>query len=531
MEIAKDNLKNKWGLLGAAWGDLICSMSSVYSSDLKNILYIGAMPPEEVKLFLLTQKNIENVISINPLQHGMTYNEYLSFWSSMVGRKADLEQKITKLLKQLKIKIDYKNIINCACDIQVKYYKIEQYKNFELPSEIYSWTKSILTKYNLNKFILVNPYSFNSSPIDAHWSHWEKYLDWLFMNDNVNYIIVGQHSIFKDKFIHKKNVINLSGLTPSNLHVFGLAQFCDSVITTSNSLAHWCNAQNILCLTMMNLPGCIKFDYFFRILSGEYIYKIYFNDSLNYAKHLTTKININNYLGSKPVKRNFSIEDQLVKEQDRFLYYLTKKIDDNIVFELDNYLEKISSVSLPYNNGLINIQYANSLFKFATKMSFDNYFDFNTNNSLAILALCTGSSELKKVGWHFDKSHHCDNFDIISESISFFNKRYDKNIDYEFVKTKDDFSSFKSYTVSGIDYNIEIEYFKLLFINLLKNNVNFIIIYNYLNEPVKNKFIESWLKVFKLKTIQIENFDDLIFIDTTKNQEYLNKILLNFNLI
>lgn len=500
----------KWGLLGAAWGDLFCSLESVKEYNIKKILYLGHMPESQIKEFLYAQDFIDEVEIIY-----LNDKKYFSFWEDIISRKPHSQKLLENILVSNNFDIQIENIYNACLDLTGKNNITFQTKNLKLPKYVIEWAKSFIKQNNLNSFILVNPYSVNSSAKEEHWLYWEPYLDWLFSNKNYKFVFVGYNYDLKTNLNHE-NVIDLFNKLPSNLHVLALSMFAESVISTSNSLSHWCNSHDITCTTMLNSRVSNKHDYFSRILKSKNIYKIWYQDSLNYAKFITNKINFNKNSNNL---RNFLVEDQIVDENKRFLFYL--KNDYPNISNLN--LEYILS-SLPYvtvddfqSTSFVSMKI---LINYLQKLGPMKYFDVGSGYGYGYCSLALMNDNLKEIISFNENSEFNRRANI---NFKFFKERYNKNIS---LNTIDDWKlialNVKNYDVIVFNKNYLNLEFLCKEINLILKFANDkLIIFKDFSDLDISKILKN---NFKSKIKMLFEKPDIFVLDLSQNEKF-NKIL------
>jgi hypothetical protein len=79
------------------------------------------------------------------------------------------------------------------------------------------------------------------------------------------------------------DTISLYNEIPSMMHIFALARYATGVITTSNSLAHWCQIDDIPCLVICNRKSTRQNYIFRRVLNWPTIDFVEFLDDVEFA--------------------------------------------------------------------------------------------------------------------------------------------------------------------------------------------------------------------------------------------------------
>jgi hypothetical protein len=116
-------------------------------------------------------------------------------------------------------------------------------------------------------FVLLQPYSINSSSLEQHWPHWQEALEYLLRYTPYTYVVVGTG--WKCEVARHPRLINLEDCTSSMLEVFALAERARAVITTSNCLSHYAVIQNLPAVVVGNAPLSNPDSYFRRWLQAD----------------------------------------------------------------------------------------------------------------------------------------------------------------------------------------------------------------------------------------------------------------------
>ena len=228
----------KWFTIGPAWGDsIVCYINAINDpsfAENPNVIFYPAHRgnPE----FFLSQGKIKNhkiIIWGDFVGAGM-----FRPWLHWAEPSKDAERVILDLANCPNDTIIYNHVINERGEIKRK-----------LP--FLSVNDHAQQLVNLDgipeKYILLQPYSLNSSGIERHWPHWKELVTFC---DLLPYtvVLVGSERWHTDC----KNIINLSGLLPDMSSVFSLAQKALFTITTTNSLPLFCMCNKLPCLMVNN---------------------------------------------------------------------------------------------------------------------------------------------------------------------------------------------------------------------------------------------------------------------------------------
>ncbi|MBS1722336.1 MAG: hypothetical protein JSS66_04955 [Armatimonadetes bacterium] len=130
-------------------------------------------------------------------------------------------------------------------------------------------------------FFLLQPFSINTNKLSDHWPHWHEYVRWLMHDQSKHYVTCGVG--WDDSGFQKlSNVTRLVGKTPTVMHLFALADLADGVITTSNSLAHYCAANRLRTVVLAVERNSEPTEYFRKVLHGDNL--SFFNKFTSYFR-------------------------------------------------------------------------------------------------------------------------------------------------------------------------------------------------------------------------------------------------------
>jgi glycosyltransferase involved in cell wall biosynthesis len=101
-----------------------------------------------------------------------------------------------------------------------------------LPNEAREWAEERAEQIG-EPFLLLNPLSLASNPMANHWPYWSEAIDWLTRDANCPVVLIGEQPI---EWPDAPRLFNLSGRTPSMMHVLALAELSAGVISTANNL-------------------------------------------------------------------------------------------------------------------------------------------------------------------------------------------------------------------------------------------------------------------------------------------------------
>jgi hypothetical protein len=110
-----------------------------------------------------------------------------------------------------------------------------------LPEDSLSWAQAFAGRVSEGRpFLLLHPYSTQSSALEGHWPWWRQAVEWLVADVapkfGVKILWTGAVAPID---IRSPWLVNAVGLTPSMLEVFALQRLAALTICTSNGCAHW----------------------------------------------------------------------------------------------------------------------------------------------------------------------------------------------------------------------------------------------------------------------------------------------------
>jgi hypothetical protein len=370
-------MSNQWGIVAAAWGDVLCSLSAVKQEGVRNLVYFGNM--HGMDKFLSAQHFVDRVVSINYTDYGMEYADYHNIWHHLCSYNARTPQILSILFRMTKIPLDGNKVTNCCMDPFANNRGIMQASDISLPQEAVIWAMECTQ--DIKGYILICPYSYNSSPRSFHWSEWDSYLHWLLKSYPNQKFVYCNTDESGAQFECYPNFINMYRKTPTAAHMYALASLSQGVITTSNGLCHWLNASQIPSLVVLNKPAERPFDFYKRILDERWLWLLPSNSSLEFAKEITHQ-----YISSSVQDRYLSSE--LLYQRDRH--------------DMMKVLEKMPWLSqgfLSYHANLYEPHYEviRIIFEIARP---DSCFEVCcSDNGAGLVAALSGAPDMQSIGW------------------------------------------------------------------------------------------------------------------------------------
>lgn len=129
-------------------------------------------------------------------------------------------------------------------------------------------------------FLLVQPFSFQSCEAADHWPHWQGLVNWLATENYGRIALIGHGWQPQGQ---TERVVDLVGRAPSMEHVFALATRARLVVTTCNSLAHFCAIQRLPAVVCCNVATSEPSSYFARWMDAPATRKVLHHEPLHAA--------------------------------------------------------------------------------------------------------------------------------------------------------------------------------------------------------------------------------------------------------
>lgn len=236
---------HKWGTVCGHWGDVLLSLQR-YKEIVGegNIVYLG--PFSEIVDFLKTQSFIHDVVHLTE-PHFLdvlipVFRNQKRNWKKIFDPNNDIPED--KFIST-----------HLTCEVNLWY-------DPQLSEEAVKWADEF-AKTLPEVFFLIQPYSFASVEAKNHWSHWGQFIEKYVANSPFTFVLAGHNWPSEMQVFDHPRLINMVGNVPSVQHLYALSDRATGVISTSNSLAHWCVAK---CkpITIMCNEICSHNDYYFR---------------------------------------------------------------------------------------------------------------------------------------------------------------------------------------------------------------------------------------------------------------------------
>jgi hypothetical protein len=252
--VIKNNfLPKRWAITNGHWGDMIFNLLDI-RHRLGNSCGI---------IIETTDDNLLNFV----YQHDFVKKLY--YLSDKTKNFIDYETKEKIDLKTIKY-INSMKLLECRIMKRVAdQYAIVSWddKTLKITKEAQNYISNLKKYFNNEEYILIQPYSATK---DGVWEHWDKLMDFIFLDTTKNYIICGTK--WNDKrYKNKSNILNLMGKTPTAVHVFAITELVKKTITTCNSLGCWCIVHRKSSRIFGNTVNFVDMWYsvFFKSVGGD----------------------------------------------------------------------------------------------------------------------------------------------------------------------------------------------------------------------------------------------------------------------
>lgn len=270
----------KYGICLGPWGDIICALGHFNQvAPGKECIYYGYLSPQSTVLdFLNSQEYITRAHYVEPDSYENYRVNNTMMWSANPDIRRDgINQALSHSdfdpLTVADTNLNYSFAGYDAPDIPLAPY-------INVPEYCKVWAADVAS-YLPKPFYIVQPFSINTNQITNHWPHWSEYLRWMLHDQSKHYVTCGVH--WDDSVVSKiSNATRMVGKTPTVMHLWALASLSDGVITTSNSLAHYCAVNKIRTIVCAAERNSEPTEYFHHVIKGDNI--LFFNKFSTYFR-------------------------------------------------------------------------------------------------------------------------------------------------------------------------------------------------------------------------------------------------------
>jgi len=269
-----------WALAIGNWGDVLACFGNALAADALpfGVLYAGPYP--EITAWLRRQPGVAEVIEIQ-FPEGRTRTGEGSYQLlcevACVQYRPAVEWLAWLVQDMGGLDIPLENIITTHIGASHSDHMIPQYfHRTVLDWTAHQWAESQLRSRRGPRRYLLHPISTESCPEDNAWPHWGAAINWLLAETPHLYFLTG-YGWDGNRFGEHERLVNLVNQSPTMEHVFALAEQCDGVITTSNSLSMWGVVRQIPTLVSCNSH---MNSYFTRWINREPVRPLHHSFSL-----------------------------------------------------------------------------------------------------------------------------------------------------------------------------------------------------------------------------------------------------------
>lgn len=228
----------RWCTAVGAWGDSFVAvgrMRALLSSLLSEpfgIVHYGFDP--HISAFLALQKGVAEVKHVRP-DNMAAYRYWLP---QMSEPTVPLCEYAGELLRGTGIAVS--DVLRTQVyNLHVRQ-PVHRWHDPILPIRAEAWARTFIERTCGEKpYVMLHPYSTQSSPLDGHWPWWKQAIEWLAEvaeEQDFRIIWTGAESPIEVK---SRAIVNAIGLTPSMMEVYALQRQSRLTIATSNGCAHW----------------------------------------------------------------------------------------------------------------------------------------------------------------------------------------------------------------------------------------------------------------------------------------------------
>lgn len=267
----------EWCTAFGHWGDVFVCCGVMqrlmrYTGQSKvNVLYVG--PDLGIVDWLRQQSFVAEVIGIKITN--ATEGTYSKFWQVTARPNTEPDDWLPFLKGQVEyLPKWYKYVqthINFAWFKTRDGMQVQLWHGGKLPASAHKWAHDTLCERvgeRTGPLIHLHPVSTWSEAAKNHWPHWTDAITWLLANTPHTFVLTGQEPI--PGLPRSERLVDLIGLTPTNLEVLAVSEACGAVISTPNNVALWSVIQRQKALVVGNKSTQFLTSYYRRFLqSGE----------------------------------------------------------------------------------------------------------------------------------------------------------------------------------------------------------------------------------------------------------------------
>jgi hypothetical protein len=230
---------DEWILVFGAWGDALAQIGHARTRAREAHKPVGAVVywfDETLSDFVAAQPDFARVWHVLP-PSPPHYQAIHDRWFDGRDRLRPAAEWMPDILEGTGIEAGQVDMLPVLAD-DGKEATPPVFHGASLPAEARAWAADrvgAILGGHARPLILLHPLSVTSTPESDGWPHWEAARTYL-KRAEATFVLTGQKPVPGWDDLGPR-LVDLSGRTPSMSHVFALAELCDGLICTSNSLS------------------------------------------------------------------------------------------------------------------------------------------------------------------------------------------------------------------------------------------------------------------------------------------------------
>lgn len=233
----------RWGIMGCGWGDTIVSLSNLYKSNCRNVIYLGKF--KEIVPFLLAQDYIDEVkfVEFTPQDQGYWH----TFFHLALRRDPNILNEVIDRFNLDK----NEEYVNCQLSFKGGEGILELVDSVEFSEHAIEESERIKKEYGLKDFIMFQPTSFHSTPPENFYPFWDDaFKKTLELYPDNQIVLIGERYSKLD--VDHKHFIDLRGKFSTAESIGHLAKSAKLAVTLSNNLIYFCHMFDVPCINLCN---------------------------------------------------------------------------------------------------------------------------------------------------------------------------------------------------------------------------------------------------------------------------------------
>lgn len=229
----------RWYLSVGAWGDMLAHLGLAQQDSLDPFGFCYYWHDPDIATFLAAQPQVAAVRHLCPPSWEAYVETHQRLWNGGRG-EGDRRAWLAPLLAGTGL--DWRTVRYFPTLFPARRAPIARPVAAVLPEAYRVVARdrvAALRQDGCERVLLVHPFSLTSTRADAHWPHWQAAWNALAARQRWTLLLTGLPLPDPPVWTATPTARNLIGQTPSLLDVYALADACDGIVTTSNSLAMW----------------------------------------------------------------------------------------------------------------------------------------------------------------------------------------------------------------------------------------------------------------------------------------------------